>query len=365
MATKEFPIMKARHSIDFNIPNTIEPSAELLRFVRDPNYVVDQKLDGTRAIIDIDSQGNIVIYGRGEVQDTPHSETKSQRIYNSQFPELVQTIKIPSLANSRLDAELVIHNPETKKIDYNLLETRVNRKDNIKSLSEQFPADVKIFDVQMLQGDDLTKMPLYERRKLLESSFDIFSVNPPHYSILPQLSEVNEKMKLVKSLLSDSSVEGVMVKDMNSIYKDGSGDWWKSKRTYTDDVVILGISPGKGKFEKYFGKLHGYHYDPNSRQFKWVCDIGGGFDFSEMLKIKQYFGNEFYEKVLGKDTISRYQDLVNKKMIMVAEVKYYGQVKEGYRHPTFIRWRSDKGAEDCLGRGSSVIEEQSALEEFF
>lgn len=31
----------------------------------------------------------------------------------------------------------------------------------------------------------------------------------------------------------------------------------------------------------------------------------------------------------------------------VLEMKHYGVLKDGLRHPTFVRWREDKEATDC------------------
>jgi len=336
----EIKLMKARKSYDFNVPNTNEPSEDIMELINNPELGMDGKRDGTRAQIHIDEDGNMVIYGRGTVQEELHSKNRQQRNYNVTFPELVR--RIPELKCSKFDCEITIRDPNTGLENYNMLETRVNRKSDISVYADKYPATVEIFDVLEYLGEDLTNSTLDER-KMIQHGVDFRKF--PNFQHLPFFKDKDNKLQLVLEALNIGS-EGVMVKDIDGKYVDGPGDWYKAKRTHTEDVFILGMSPGEGKFAPFFGKIHCFQLVGNTPKF--VCDVGGGFDFQQMKYIKEYIGEWLPKPKSDSEAIQRYNYLNDKHRLMVIEVKHYGIVKIGRRHPNFVRIRTDKSPEECI-----------------
>jgi len=106
--------------------------------------------------------------------------------------------------------------------------------------------------------------------------------------------------------------EGYVMKD------DVWLNWRKYKPFKTIDLVVTSITEGRGKYEGFVGSL--------------VCGCEGrtlanvsGFDDDERM-------------LLSEADIGR-----------VIEVKYqYVGAGGRLRHPTFVRWRDDKLADDCL-----------------
>lgn len=337
----ELKIMKARKSYDFNYGDSLAP--DMTKIIDDDNLGVDFKRDGTRAIIDIDDDGNITIYGRGTVQKELHSLDRERRIYNTQFPELIPRKVDEGLRGMRFDAEITIQDPSTGKENYNLLETRVSRKDSIGLYASRHPATIEIFDILRNQGEDITGAPLIHRRDILER-INLTSLN--RASILPIAIDQREKRALmIRALKLD--LEGVMIKELDAPYVDGRGKWAKAKRTHTEDVIVLGMSPGQGKFAPYFGMLHCYKMNQD-KSFTFVCDVGGGFTFSQMTQIKEIIGEYLPRPDGDNETKDRYKYLSENNKLLVIEIKHYGIVNTGRRHPVFLRIRTDKDADECL-----------------
>lgn len=335
-------LMKARKAYDFNKPNSNDPSEQILELIEDPEFGMDAKRDGTRAQIYIDEEGNMTIFGRGTVQEELHSEKRQQRIYNQTFPELVK--RMPELKCSRFDCEITIRDPNTGLENYNILETRVNRKTDIATYAKLYPASVEVFDILEFLGEDLTSRPLRERKQIQMGQFGTDLHKHREYMNLPFYDDKKLKLQLVIESLR-LGLEGVMIKHLDGKYVEGPGDWYKAKRTHTEDVFVLGMSPGLGKFSPYFGKLHCFQLIDNIPKF--VCDVGGGFDFTQMKFIKEFIGEYLPKPKSDNEAKQRYQYLKERHKLMVIEVKHYGIVKTGRRHPNFVRIRTDKDPEEC------------------
>jgi ATP-dependent DNA ligase len=352
--------MKAKKSVDFNVPNTNDPSKRLLELIQDEQFAMDLKCDGTRAVFEFDEDGVPTIYGRGTVQVERHSKDRKQRVYNEQFPEM--SIKMPELALTTLDTEIVITDPDTGIENYNILQTRANRKSDIGLYAQKYPALGQVFDIQRYNGEDLTGKTLRERLEVLETIFEV-QRRLGRLQRLPVGMNPTAKTLIAQKALQ-TGAEGVMVKDLDATYKDGRGNWFKAKRTHTEDVFILGVEPGRGKFAPYFGQLHTYQFDDRGN-IHYVCAVGGGFTFEEMAEIKQFFGACFQRPHNNQtDLKSRYHSLKNGGKLMVIEIKHYGIQKTGRRHPVFLRIRQDKDGDECISRDSAG-NEQAGLEEFF
>lgn len=99
-------------------------------------------------------------------------------------------------------------------------------------------------------------------------------------------------------------------------------DWYKLKREKTIDVIVTGITDGKGKYTGQVGGLLCSVYDTKG-QLVEIC-ICSGFTDAE-------------RSILSKKNIGR-----------ICEVKYQEVLTHGrLRHPIFLRWREDKQQEQC------------------
>ncbi|MGY1552294.1 ATP-dependent DNA ligase [Microbacterium sp. A588] len=133
------------------------------------------------------------------------------------------------------------------------------------------PVAYHLFDLLSLDGQDLTALPLRDRRELLESlaeTADIPVVVPP----------VFDDLDAAMQLSRDFGLEGVVVKESGSRYRPGtrSGSWLKIKHTRMQEVVIAGIRPGKGSRSGGIGSL--LLAIPDDDGLRYIGRVGSGFD---------------------------------------------------------------------------------------
>ncbi|WP_448720770.1 ATP-dependent DNA ligase [Microbacterium natoriense] len=126
------------------------------------------------------------------------------------------------------------------------------------------------FDLLRLNGHDLTGLPLEQRRSLLE---DVTAGLDAPVQTPPVFDDVDAAL----AASSEFGLEGVVVKDRSSRYRPGqrSPAWVKLKNTLMQEVVIVGIRPGKGDREGTIGSL--LLAVPSPAGLRYVGRVGTGF----------------------------------------------------------------------------------------
>ncbi|GAA4490690.1 non-homologous end-joining DNA ligase [Microbacterium panaciterrae] len=135
------------------------------------------------------------------------------------------------------------------------------------------PVRYHLFDLLRLEGHDLTGLALRDRRELLES---IAADLPAPVLVPPVFDDVEAALATSAAL----DLEGVVVKDPASGYAPGARTphWLKIKHTKTQEVVIVGIRPGKGDRGGRIGSL--LLAIPDTRLpsgLRYVGRVGTGF----------------------------------------------------------------------------------------
>ncbi|KAB7504682.1 DNA ligase 3 [Armadillidium nasatum] len=125
-----------------------------------------------------------------------------------------------------------------------------------------------VFDCIHYNGVNLLDRPIKERRKILEKNMVVVK----NHVVLSEMKEIHkpeELRKMIQSVIKQG-LEGLVLKDINSIYEPGKRHWLKVKKDYLQDgamadsadLVVLGAFYGTGKKvvllilfkgEKFFG----------------------------------------------------------------------------------------------------------------
>ncbi|MBS1699002.1 MAG: non-homologous end-joining DNA ligase [Actinobacteria bacterium] len=135
------------------------------------------------------------------------------------------------------------------------------------------PVRYHLFDLLHLEGHDLTALPLRDRRELLEQ---IAADLPAPVLVPPVFDDVDAALATSAAL----ELEGVVVKDPGSPYAAGSRSphWLKIKLTRTQEVVIVGIRPGRGDRSGRIGSLLLAIPEPSLPSgLRYVGRVGTGF----------------------------------------------------------------------------------------
>ena len=163
-----------------------------------------------------------------------------------------------------------------------------------------------------------------QRRELLEEF--IADLDSPYVGLLPRFTpDVGTYQQYC-----DAGGEGMMLKDTQAGYVGKRrGHWLKVKVEITEDAIVTGFKPGKGKYADTIGAIIFSQYNADGVLVeRGACS---GMDDATRYDI----GNN-PDAYLGR----------------VLEVKSFGQATEaehleGLRHPVFVTFRDDKAPEDC------------------
>ncbi|WP_341998543.1 ATP-dependent DNA ligase [Microbacterium sp. LWH7-1.2] len=286
---------------------------------------VEMKWDGIRAVGAWDGQ-RLRLYARSGNEIT------------HRYPELTAVDAGLGAEPCVLDGELVALEPDGRP-SFPLLQTRMNLEHagDIARVARRTPVRYYLFDVLTHDGDDLTDLPLQERRDVLES---VAAASVESITVQPVFDDVDAALDTSVQL----RLEGIVVKDPASRYLRGarSESWLKVKNTRTQEVVIAGIRPGKGGRSSTFGSL--LLGIPGSEGLQYAGRVGSGFSDSTLaVLLKKLTPLRTDENPLVGVPALDARDALWVRPELVGEVEY-GEFTPGgiLRHPRWRGLRPDK-----------------------
>jgi bifunctional non-homologous end joining protein LigD len=317
------------------MPTVIHPmlASSVAKAFDDPDWLFEIKWDGYRAVAFIED-GRVRLVSR------------NQNDLTAQFSELGSLPQFVNAQRAILDGEIVALDEEGRP-SFSLMQQRTGFHPGKRRLArrEGVPVIYYAFDLLYLDGLDLRRVALEQRKQLLQDRIKVGGVIQfsDHYA---------EKGLALFEAAKQRGLEGILAKKRSSIYQEKrSNDWLKIKITQRQECVIGGYTDPEGSRE-YFGALVLGLYDEQGRLIH-VGQVGTGFDqktlkemFAQLqgLKTKQ---NPFYGEIGGLRKIQ----LVRPEL--VAEIKFAEWTHESteggmkLRAPVFMGLRADKPAEDC------------------
>ena len=248
-------------------------------------FAAEYKLDGERAQIH-KQKDTIIIFSR------------SLENITSYYPDIVEKIsKMIKSDEVILEAEVVAMN--SKSDDFLPFQELMHRrrKYEIENAVAKYPISVNFFDVLFADGKNCMELEYLERRSLLEKIIvqDDFARLIP-MSIIQNEEEVLEVLE--NSI--NSGCEGLMLKDLKSVYRAGirGSNWLKLKREYQNelgdslDLVVVGAFFGKGRRTGRYGTLLLSTYNDEEDIFPSICKVGTGFTDESLDQLYQLLSNK-------------------------------------------------------------------------
>jgi len=152
------------------------------------------------------------------------------------FPELAD-LHASVTGTCILDGELIIAGPDGKP-DFEALQARSMMTDTvrIRLKSAQMPASFVAFDILYRNGEDLTNIPLIERKSILrETACD--------RGRLAVSRTIEDNAKALFDQTTEHGLEGIVQKRKESLYHMGkrSHDWVKVKNLMDEDFLACGF----------------------------------------------------------------------------------------------------------------------------
>ncbi|MET3846270.1 RNA ligase family protein [Paenibacillus sp. OAE614] len=186
-------------------------------------WIAQIKWDGVRMI---------TYYDGGEVQLVNRKGNNRTR----QYPELLDIASYCRADSVILDGEIIALVDGVPSFHQVMKRDSLRVEQQIKARVQQVPIVYMIFDILYYNGEWVTGRPLRERQKLLTETV----IPSGHVQLVPSYTDI--------PLLYDVSVqhrlEGIVVKDVNSVYALGGKDkrWQKRKNIQDVNAVVGGVT---------------------------------------------------------------------------------------------------------------------------
>ena len=321
---KDFNTTDLFHS--FMLSNPFDE--RLINEVSIKDYICEYKWDGIRAQLILSKSGKV--YSRNGDDIT------------ISFPE----ISITKEKLSVLDGELVVKK-DNDILSFNQLQKRIGRKKLDQKTLNNLPAHFIAYDILFLNDLDFRKLPFQKRRLFLEKY--IKELDHPNISIssLINFSSWNE-LKSIREKSLSNHIEGVMLKNKNSLYLSGRPVhcWYKWKRNpFLEDLIIMYAKRGHGKRSSFYSDFtFGCWTDKRRERLVPIGKAYSGFTNDELKKLDKWVRN---------NTAEKFGPVRSLKANLVVEIAFdnlnlSNRHKSGIalRFPRFNRIRWDKPVKD-------------------
>jgi bifunctional non-homologous end joining protein LigD len=292
----------------------------------------EPKFDGVRTLLYVEGE-NVRLLSR-----TGRDQTAT-------YPELARLYRNVSAVNAVVDGEIVATD-ERGRASFERLQRRMNltAPADVERARRRVPVELVAFDLLWLDGEDLTSLPLHERRRRLQ---EVVTEGRG----LRLIYWVPREGRRFFEVARQHGLEGIIAKRADSRYLPGrrSDDWRKVKALRTQDCVVLGATPGQGARRDAFGALLLGAY--RDGELVWIGQVGTGFTDAMLRDLDARLRElEVDRPPIPDPDLARVRGARWVRPELVCEVEYL-QVTEGgrkLRAPSFKRLRPDKRPEDCV-----------------
>lgn len=295
----------------------------------DPGWEFEVKWDGYRAIATMDG-------------DYMALDSRNGKSFAEKFPPVFEAIREWGI-RAVVDGEVVAID-EHGVANFNALQ---NWRDGGDGQLAYY-----VFDLLWHDGKDLTKLPLSDRKAVLQHLVPDEGIIRVGYSVQGEgIAFLDAADKL--------GLEGMIAKRSDSVYRPGdrSKDWLKVKLQRRQEVVIGGYTRNEGTSKAFSSLLLGVY---KADRLEYVGKVGTGFSDKEqqellarfkplVRKTSPFSGEAAYDKRSRFNYGAGKAEAIWLKPSLVCEVRYTEVTPEGvFRHPAFLGMREDKDPKNVV-----------------
>jgi bifunctional non-homologous end joining protein LigD len=294
-----------------------------------PDWLFELKMDGIRALV---------------FKDGPKLEmrTRNAKALVHRFPTLSRALLGMAADSMVMDGEIVVLD-EKGHSHFSLIQPRIHlsRSRDIAEADERIPAYFYAFDLLYVNGHDLQRFPLSERKAVLQKLI------PDYNGWVRYTDHVEERGVDFFNAVTEHDLEGIVAKDKKSPYQQNRSRYWlKIKTQQTDHFVIGGFTPPEGS-RKHFGALLLGLYNEDGKLVH-VGRAGSGFDDKSLAVLFR----DLKPLVVSKPPFVEVGAEIRKstwvRPELVCEVRFNEWTPDRkLRAPIFQGLRDDIDAEDC------------------
>jgi bifunctional non-homologous end joining protein LigD len=290
-----------------------------------PDWIFERKLDGIRAIARRTADGATLT-------------SRTGRNISSSYPELIEALEAEPATDFAADGEIVAF--EGSRTSFERLQGRMGISDPRLARLTGIAVYLYLFDLLAFDGNDLTGLPLRERKRALRRALSFHG--PVRYT--PHRNEQGEKFFIEACR---KGWEGLIAKRADSPYVHSrSNDWLKLKCSFEQELVIGGFTPPKGSRERFGALLVGYNEGDDLR---YAGKVGTGFDHATLEMLGDKMDALRQEKTPFTAGSGLPRDAVWIKPELVGEFGFSEWTRDGkLRHPRYLGLRDDKRASEVV-----------------
>jgi bifunctional non-homologous end joining protein LigD len=292
----------------------------------DEGWIFEPKLDGVRCLA-FRSRDRVRLLSRNE------------RSQNATYPEVVDAIAAQKARDFVVDGEIVAFRGGVTS--FSRLQRRMKIADAEQARRSGVAVTYYVFDIVHLDGRDTTRLPLRERKALLERA--IRFEDPLRFS--------THRDKEGEAFLAEAcrkGWEGLIAKRADSIYvQQRSRDWLKLKCVARQEFVVGGWTDPQGGRVGLGALLVGVYDDG---ELRYAGKVGTGYDDETLSDLSRRLSS-----IERKTPPFADSERIPRKRVhwaspkLVAEVGFTEWTSDGkLRHPRFLGLRGDKVPKDVV-----------------
>ncbi|CAN7518417.1 DNA ligase D [Rhizobium sp. LjRoot98] len=280
------------------------------------DWLNEAKFDGYRLMVSI-GKGGVTCF------------TRTGLDWTEKFPDIANGLMPLDCDTALIDGEAVAASNEGSK--FSALQKAIKTGGETRFYA---------FDLLHLDGKDLRKAPLVERKEALKVLLDTLEPGPAiQYS-----EHVRGNGRKVFQAMCKAGQEGIIAKKADASYREGrAGNWLKIKCTKRQEFVIGGYSPSDKRGRAFASLLVGAY---DGRKFVYQGRVGTGFDEETMADLAARFP-KLIRKTSPFDAVPNQiaHDAVWLTPNLAAEIDFAEFTDDGHiRHGAFQGLREDKEA---------------------
>jgi len=306
------------------MPDFIAP--QLATLVQAPpagsDWVHEMKLDGYRMLCRVENR-QVRMFSR------------NRNDWTAKFLSIAKAIARLPVASAWLDGEVVAMQPNGISSFQSL--------QNVLSMNDTGRLYFYAFDLLYLDGYDLRRVPLLERKRVLEGLIPPAGALRYSEHVAGSGSDFFEQACRMK-------LEGVIAKRARSGYVSGRGrDWVKIKCVLRQEMVIGGFTDPAGSRSGLGALLLGV-YDPGG-QLRYAGKVGTGFNDRMLVELRKRLDPLVQDRPSFANPPAGWEARRAHwvKPELVAEVNFAEWTNDGtLRHPSFQGLRHDKNPRDVV-----------------
>jgi len=302
-------------------PAWISPMLATLthKYFSSPDWIFELKFDGERCLT----------FRRGAEL---RLMSRNAIVMNDQYPELVAALAKQPQTDFIVDGEIVAF--AGKITSFARMQGRMHISNPPPSLIKEIPVFYYLFDLLYLDGYDVTRLPLRQRKDLLKRA--IVFKDPLRYTEHRERDGLAYHREACRM-----GWEGIIAKRADSRYvARRSPDWLKFKCVNEQELVIGGYTDPQGSRIGFGALLVGYY---EGGKLHYAGRVGTGYDEETLARLHDMMRKlETDERpFVERDFPRRGIHWIKPKL--VAQVGFAEWTPDGkLRHPRFLGLRDDK-----------------------